>query len=136
MYRPTMRHRAFAISSCLLFVLSASLAACGSGSHSAAPTTITSATTAIPSVTTPHASTPSGLAVWVRHMYEAGGATPAEAACLAAHGPQQISSKAEVLTPPNGPATIACAGSQTRLHTITVATQLYLKQHPQDDTGL
>ena len=65
-------------------------------------------------------------------LYELGGATPAEAACLApvtATGKHAVNEAFEAPTDAQTAAAVACAGSEARLRTIASGLSGYLATH-------
>jgi hypothetical protein len=69
----------------------------------------------------------------VAYLYEKGGATPAEAACLApitATGKTAVNQAFEAPTAAQTEDAIACVGSETRLRTIASDSAAYMSSHP------
>jgi len=69
----------------------------------------------------------------VAYLYEKGGATQAEAACLApitATGKHAVNQAFEAPTAAQTADAIACVGSESRLRTIATASAAYTVSHP------
>ena len=69
----------------------------------------------------------------VAYLYEKGGATPAEAACLApitATGKHAVNEAFEAPTAAQTTDAIACVGSESRLRTIATDSAAYVVSHP------
>ena len=69
----------------------------------------------------------------VAYLYERGGATPAEAACLApitATGKHAVNEAFEAPTAAQTTDAIACVGSESRLRTIATDSAAYMVSHP------
>jgi len=116
-----------------------SLCACGSGSSkAAAPTTIAGATTTTiaAALLCPGSSetcTSDQVIATVEYIYERGGATAAEAACIAlitATGKHAVNQAFEAFTDAQTAAAIACVGSEARARAIANASASWSAAHP------
>jgi hypothetical protein len=123
-----------------IVVVAATLSACESGSPTGAPPDTTRATTSATAPATTFACsptrddcTPEEVIATVRQLYEAAGATPEEAACLApitGEGKHAVNEAFDMPSEKETRSAIKCVGSEERLRAIAESLARYFEQHP------